>query len=398
MDKLRLSLFSILISSAFITQADTDFTGKGSVEFTTYPDTAQSNQQSSSYSSAALEAEIYHSFANDDSFNLKLFSRFGDADANRNHNDIREAVYLTTGDTWELRAGITKVYWGVTEANHLVDIINQTDAVESLDGEEKLGQLMLNYTLLTDSGNVDFFVLPGFRERAFASVKGRPSFGVPVKTADSTFESTDKANHVDFALRWSHFVGDLEFAISQFVGTNREAQLIPGGFINPTTPTKLTPNYNQISQTGLELQYISEDYIWKAEVINRNAKTKHHTAVTVGLESTIVGVLNSNADLGIIAEAMLDSRKASTNNPFQKDLFLGARLTLNDAPSTEGIGGFIFDVESNALIFSLEASRRLGDNFKLNIESRFYSNVDNDAFFKNIKQDGYIKAELDYFF
>ena len=399
MDTIRLSLFSLLISSAFLAQADTDFDGKGSIEISTFPDTASLSQQSSNYSSAALEADIYHSFDNDDSFSLKLFSRFADADTNRNHSDIREAVYLTTGETWELRAGINKVYWGVTEANHLVDIINQTDAVESLDGEEKLGQLMINYTYLSDNGNIDFFILPGFRERTFTSRQGRPAFALPIKTENSTYESSDKQNHIDYALRWSHFVGDLEFALSQFEGTSREAELIPGNFIG-STPTTLTPHYSQISQTGLEVQYNSEDYIWKAEVINRKAKKAKYTftAATLGFESTLVGIMDSESDLGLIAEMMLDSRTADVINPFQKDLFLGGRLTLNDAQSTEGISGFIIDLDSNAVIFSLEANRRLGDNFKLSIESRFYSNVDSDPFLKNIKQDSYLKANLDYFF
>jgi len=32
-------------------------------------------------------------------------------------------------DDWELTTGVSKVYWGVMEAVHLVDIINQTDFV-----------------------------------------------------------------------------------------------------------------------------------------------------------------------------------------------------------------------------------------------------------------------------
>ena len=66
------------------------------------------------------------------------------------------------------------MFWGVTELRHLVDIINQTDLVENLDGEQKLGQPMVQLTLLKDWGTLDFFAMPYFRERTFTGPDGRP--------------------------------------------------------------------------------------------------------------------------------------------------------------------------------------------------------------------------------
>ena len=60
------------------------------------------------------------------------------------HGDIRELAYVHASDDWELRLGIRKEFWGVTEFQHLVDVINQTDGVEDFDGEDKLGQQMVN--------------------------------------------------------------------------------------------------------------------------------------------------------------------------------------------------------------------------------------------------------------
>ncbi len=53
------------------------------------------------------------------------------------------------------------MYWGVAESNHLVDIINQTDAVESFDGEEKLGQPMVQYTYTSGLVAINPFFKPG---------------------------------------------------------------------------------------------------------------------------------------------------------------------------------------------------------------------------------------------
>ena len=93
-------------------------------------------------------------------------------DGERTHFDVRELYWETFGETWDLRIGIARVFWGVVETQHLVDIINQTDTVENSDGEDKLGQPMINLSLVRDWGTVDLFVLPGFRERTFRGVSG----------------------------------------------------------------------------------------------------------------------------------------------------------------------------------------------------------------------------------
>ena len=81
--------------------------------------------------------------------------------------------YLHIDDGWDLTAGFDKVFWGVMESSHLVDYINQTDAVEDVDGEDKLGQPMLHLGLQRDWGDLNFFYLPYFRERTFPGRHGR---------------------------------------------------------------------------------------------------------------------------------------------------------------------------------------------------------------------------------
>ena len=95
-------------------------------------------------------------------------------DSERTHFDIRELFGLWVFERWELGVGIRKVFWGVTESQHLVDIINQTDLVDSIDGEEKLGQPMVNVSIPHEWGTVDLFILPYFRERTFPGRDGTP--------------------------------------------------------------------------------------------------------------------------------------------------------------------------------------------------------------------------------
>ena len=110
-------------------------------------------EQADTTASLALQPEFYMSW-NDRKSSLTFvpFARVGDEDEERNHADVRELMWINAMGDWELRLGVGKVFWGVTESLHLVDVINQVDLVESPDGEDKLGQPMANLSWSSDWG------------------------------------------------------------------------------------------------------------------------------------------------------------------------------------------------------------------------------------------------------
>ena len=114
-----------------------------SVQGRTFIEEAQFPEQVDDQWSVAYQPEMVWD-ADSQRFTFTPFFRHDFADDERTHHDIREALWMTWESDWELRAGIGKVFWGVTESLHLVDVINQTDFVESLDGEEKLGFSVAN--------------------------------------------------------------------------------------------------------------------------------------------------------------------------------------------------------------------------------------------------------------
>ena len=116
-------------------------------------------EQHNNYLSAVAEPEFFHEWDNgSQNIEIKLFYREDQYDDQRTHGDIRELSWTGVYEAWEIRAGISKVYWGVTETQHLVDIVNQTDLVENVDGEDKLGQTMLRASTEHDWGTLDFFI------------------------------------------------------------------------------------------------------------------------------------------------------------------------------------------------------------------------------------------------
>lgn len=372
-----------------------ELSGYLSVQSTLYVSDALYPGQEQHAASIALEPEIYHEWENGSSITFKPFLRLDSADPERTHLDIREMSFLWLNDTWELRAGVSKVFWGVTEFVHLVDIINQTDLVESPDGEDKLGQPMLYLSVPRSWGTLEFFVLPYFRERTYPGVNGRLRSSLPVDTDSAEYESAAQENHVDFALRYSHTLGPMDFGVYHFRGTGREPALIISN--NGDDPT-LVPYYEQIQQTGLDAQAALGSWLLKFEGINRASSDDNFNALAGGFEYTLNSILGSMMDLGVIGQYAYDERGLDSTTPFQNDAILGLRLALNDLAGTELLTGFVQDLDRTSRMLSVEGSRRLGDNWKASLEARAFLDAEPDDLLYSLRDDDYLKLELKYYY
>jgi hypothetical protein len=371
-----------------------EWSGYVSGELRAFADSPQDDRQHGNNVSLSAQPEYYTRWdGGDQSFVFVPFLRWDQNDEERSHVDIRELAWLKAADDWELRAGIRKVFWGVTESQHLVDIINQTDLVEAPDGEEKLGQPMLNLALIRDWGTLDLFVLPGFRERSFPGVDGRLRPALPVDTDHAQYESSQGEEHIDYAARWSHYLGQWDFGLSAFNGTSRDPRLAPNG-----GGTALIPYYEQIAQLGLELQATLGNWLWKLEAIHRDGEQENYSAATAGFEYTFVGIMDSAADLGVIAEVLYDDRGDDATTPFADDILLGARFTLNDEQSTELLCGVIFDSDDSSRMFNLESSRRIGNQWKISLEGRAFINIPDSDPLAGLRKDDYLQLELARYF
>jgi hypothetical protein len=231
------------------------------------------------------------------------FARKDWNDAERTHADLREAIWGYQSDNWDLNIGIGKVFWGVAESRHVVDVINQTDLVEDIDQEDKLGQPMINFNLQRDFGRFEFYVLPWFRERTFAGSDGRFRLPLPVDADIPLYESSAKDEHLDLAFRYSHFIGDLDIGVHVFEGTSREPD-----FVMAPEADRLIPFYGQMTQLGVDLQYTRNAWLWKFEAIGRDTRSDSFAAAVGGFEYTFYGVNESTADIGILVEYLYDGR------------------------------------------------------------------------------------------
>ena len=374
----------------------TEFSGNITLESRSFFHSGLDPRQHDKNISVVFEPQWYQSFNNGrDAVSFKPYLRWDQHDDERSHFDIRELEWTTARHDWELRIGIRKVYWGVTESLHLVDIINQTDSVDNIDGEDKLGQPMINLALIQDWGTVDLFILPGFRERSFAGPEGRLRTVPRVDSSHALYESSREDHHIDWAVRWSHAFGDWDIGLARFTGTSRDPRFTPG--LSASEPV-LIPVYDQIDQTSIDLQATRNSWLWKLEAIRRSGQGQSYFASAAGIEYSFYGVFESATDVGLVVEYLYDDRGSAATTPFENDLFAGLRFALNDEQSSEALVGCITDLDMSSRFCSIEASRRLGSHWVLTLEARAFSNIAAADPLFSFRDDDFIQAELAYHF
>ncbi|MDP6018036.1 MAG: hypothetical protein QGI32_18200 [Candidatus Latescibacteria bacterium] len=299
-----------------------------------------------------------------------------------------------SSDGADLFVGVRKVFWGVTESVHLVDVINQTDLVENADTEDKLGQPMVQLTLLRDWGMVDLYLMTGFRKRTFGGGEGR--LRPPLPVADNArYEADLNRWYPEVAVRWSQILGDFDVGVAHFSGVSREPRLTAEV---GTSGPRLVPHYDLLQQTSLDVQLTRGDWLAKLEAVHRDGVDGRSSAAVAGLEYTLFGILSTIADLGVVAEAQFDSREAPFSPLADNDVALGGRLTLNDVQGTAVLAFTAIDTDNGSRFTSVEADRRLRSSGEIRLEARFFSNVDAEDPLFLLRRDDYLQVEYVHFF
>lgn len=419
LNTIKKSLCAAITLAVLPVQAEISFDAQVDYEATGYfNDGADGAQDQRFNNSLSLQAEVYKAWDDDaQSITFKPFYRTDEMDDERSHGDIRELIWHKVADEYELKVGVGKVFWGVTESAHLVDIVNQTDGLESLDGEEKLGQPMVQLLLERDWGNLDLFVLPYHREREFAGPDGRLSSGA--KFADAIYESNDEEANIDVAVRFDSYVDEFEYAVSFFHGNSREPSIGADAVAN-----KALPYYPTISQLGLEFQYLNEGWAWKFEGIHRDGmpeatiglpdgsfqsvlnhplggltvgKEASYFATAAGFEYTQVGIFETRIDLGWVVEHIYDSRQEdASTTAFEHDVLLATRWAANDEADSTLLAGVMYDYEYEEYSLSIEGNTRLMDGLSVEVEARVFA-PSKDGQQYSFRDEDFVKLTFSYY-
>ena len=349
-----------------------DFAGKIDLQGRWYPDSPAFRHQRSSTGGLIAEPTLYGEIAETTSFTVTPLYRYDSADPQRTHADLREAYLLTFGEwgenSWEIRLGFDRVFWGVAEVHNLVDIVNQVDLVEHPRDRPKLGQPMAHLTMSGDWGVAEAFLLPYHRKRTFPGPRGRHRSGYPIDD-DALYESGAEERRVDLAFRYSNAVGLLDFGLSAFAGTSREPVFLPTGPAGP-----LIPYYERIRQFGVDAQLTTEPWLYKMEAIHRGGarnllgREEDYGALILGLERTLYALFGSGTDLTVLAEWLYDGRGRRATTVWQNDLFVSGSLAFNDVQDTRLVAGLLGDLRHDYRALNLELKRRLSNSWTVRLE------------------------------
>ncbi len=397
----------LIIASSFLLTTSVhcgEFSGSVGGQTRNFFETPPTPEQHSNYLSAVAKPEFYQEWDNgDQNVEVKLFYRKDQYDEQRTHGDIRELSWTGVFENWEVRAGISKVFWGVAETQHLVDIVNQTDLVENVDAEDKLGQPMIRTSTERNWGTIDLFILPGFRERTFAGAEGRPRTSAIIDTSrNAIYDSSEGKNHIDLAARYSHYIGEWEFGLSLFSGTGREPTDFSAVALSPSGEPIVVPVYSIITQIGFDGQAFFDEWTWKVEAANievrSGAKNGINSFKTVfGFEYTWVGVADSNMDIGFLVEYHYSDQRIIPTI-FDNDFAPGFRFVFNDAQSSEILVGIFTDVNTQTIASFIEASRRLGDSWTMEFQVRTFSGAKEGRPLYSFRFDDFAQLDLNYHF
>ena len=340
--------------------------------------------------SLSLDTEIEHSRQNNKYF-FHFFGRIDQNDSQRTRIDVREGYYQYLAPNFDLTIGLAKVFWGVTESVHLVDVINQIDWLEDVDGEDKLGQPMVRLNIFQEWGDVAIFILPYFRQRSYFSQFKRLSTSIPIREK-AEFEGSLNSRNIDYALRYQNYFANLDIGISHFRGINRQPMI-------SMQEGELVAGYFIVSRNGLDIQYTQDSWLFKLEFLNQRRLGKTYYAGVGGIEHTIYG-LNDRHDLGLLFEYQYDDRDplylptTSSND----DIFIGFRYSLNDANDTVLLLGGVQDQKDQTMIYSFEAETRIKSNWKAELTARVFSNVHPNNNMYSIFKDDFIKLQIKNYF
>ncbi len=107
----------------------------------------------------------------------------------------------------------------------------------------------------------------------------------------------------------------------------------------------------------------------------------------------------SAADVGVLFEYQYDGRDdpeplAISDN----DVFVGARLALNDTQDSAVLAGVGYDLDTGETFVNVEADRRIGQNYVFEMRLRVLTNADpNHATFA-LANDDYVQLQLSRYF
>ena len=103
-------------------------------------------------------------------------------------------------------------------------------------------------------------------------------------------------------------------------------------------------------------------------------------------------------DVGVLGEYLWDERGEEATSSFEDDVFVATRVALNDVQDTAILAGTLVDRDTGGISALVEASRRLGNSWRLSVEARGVFGTDLADPLHAFRQDDTLRVEIARYF
>jgi len=332
--------------------------------------------------SAALSPHVEASSEkNNMVYTVHPFIRIDERDDERTHIDLREFKAALVTKKWQASIGFDQVHWGVMENHHLVDIVNQTDYLESPNGEDKLGQPMFRLGIDLKGALLEAMVLIGYREPTMPTPGARFSFE---NDYSYEYEGWGEEYHPDLALRYSKSIKNIDVGVSYFGGHSRTPELRNQSVAEPVWYVNL------VDQISVDVNADLNRIELKAEVLYKIIDDKSTRAAVLGSEFKLIQT--QNIDVNLLAEYSWDEHgEEAFDNSFQNDVFAGVRVTLNGLNDSELLIGHNYDLDFSSQHGFVQAKVNITKALTVGLEGWWFNVSDDDYANKNYNDDNMVQ-------
>ena len=382
-----------LISISSLAEVYTEQYGEAEFSSSIFFEDISGDNRKNTLNSSSLEYNFF--FENNNlSGKLKVNAALSDPEAAQDI-DFNEAYLDYAYNDLNVLVGNNIVFWAKNAFSNPVDIVNSKDFSLGLAQGEKIGQPMVNVKRYYDTSELNLFILPA-TSNTYPTSKVRPQLALNINSANS-FANGASENNTGMAARWSGYIDEYDYGFSYYHGNTKDPALV-------LSSGQLVPKYSEITQLGLDVQATRGDILYKGEVIYRdnqydyNGNINGYTNFILGLEQSSFGIFGQNWDLANILEYTYDTRGSSSHHGYQNDVFLGARLVLNNIEDTQYFVSLQNDLDKNTRVVTFNYESRFFSSFRAGIDIFQPLNLENDYHQSAFKDEANLKIYSSYSF
>lgn len=367
--------------------------GKAKIDIRYFGQEAAYAQQEDSFGTIDLEPGL---LIEDDNYVVLLEPRITSGQNGSGRVDLQEAHISTRTSRLDIKIGNSVEFWGKVESFNPVDVLNSYDYTQGLTGGKKLGTNMVKLSAPIGDGQIDAYLLPRFTENIYPGMKSRLRPALLVSDDSALYSGGAKRDDMGHAFRWTSYFGDVDLGLSYISAIGNAPRLVP------QIDGSLKPDYSDIQQIGLDIQYLAGDTAYKAEVIDRTGQynrvgtLQDYHAVVLGVEHSLYGVSGSEYDLVLIGEYAYDSRKKDSHSGFQRDLAGGFRLLFNDVEDSELLVLATHDLDFTSQTLRASYTTRITDGLSVEALVSANAGLSSDLNYSAFDKDTYAGAKLTY--